>query len=165
MNLYKALGIALIFLFGFVAANIIHFYVTSGIENPFNSVQFDITSINSKKAPYNFIEEKQIEVYEDRVIIYVKNASISSYADTGSMKPVLDENSNGIRIKPESENDIHVGDIITFQENDYLIVHRVVEKGVDKEGIYFITKGDNNSVSDGKVRFENIKYKTIGIIW
>ncbi|MFA5258457.1 MAG: signal peptidase I [Candidatus Pacearchaeota archaeon] len=165
MNLYKILGIALIFLFGFLAANIIQFYVTNGIENPFKNVQFDITALNSKEAPHDFIEEKQIKVYEDRVVIYVKNASISSYADTGSMKPVLDENSNGIRIKPQSENEIHVGDIITFQEKDYLIVHRVIEKGTDKEGIYFVTKGDNNSVSDGKIRFKDIRYKTIGIIW
>jgi hypothetical protein len=46
-----------------------------------------------------------------------------------------------------------------------LIIHRVVEKGVDFDGIYFIAKGDNNVVSDGKIRFEDIKYKTIGVIW
>ncbi len=46
-----------------------------------------------------------------------------------------------------------------------LIVHRVVDKGVDSDGVYFITKGDNNNYSDGKVRFEEIEYITIGILY
>jgi hypothetical protein len=166
MNLYKLLGIVLIFLFGVLSANLIDFYLVNGLENPFSGFDISpISSINSKQAPFDFINEKQIEVYNDRVIIYVKNASISSYAPTGSMKPVLDENSNGIRIKPESEEEIHIGDIITFQENDYLVVHRVIEKGSDENGTYFITKGDNNGISDGKIRFKDIKYITIGILW
>ena len=84
------------------------------------------------------------------------------------MKPLLDEGSNGIRIVPSSEDEINIGDIITFKqnidENNYLIVHRVIEKGEDLQGTYFITKGDNNSLNDGKVRFSEIKYlKTVQI--
>jgi len=45
-------------------------------------------------------------------------------------------------------------------------VHRVVYKGKDSIGTYFILKGDNNEeVDPGKVRFEQIKYKTIAIIY
>lgn len=164
MNIYKILGIALIFAFGFLSANLLNFYLVNGLENPFNN-GFEISSFNSKQAPSDFIKEKQIEVYSDKIIIHVENASLSSYAPTGSMKPVLDENSNGIRIIPKSEEDIHIGDIITFQENDYLVVHRVIEKNSDENGTYFITKGDNNGISDGKIRFKNIKYITIGILW
>lgn len=54
---------------------------------------------------------------------------------------------------------------ISFKKDGDLIVHRVIEKGVDDMGVYFITKGDSNNVSDGKVRFEDIEYKTIGVIW
>ncbi len=46
-----------------------------------------------------------------------------------------------------------------------LIIHRVVEIGEDEQGTYFITKGDNNFFSDGKVRFGQIKYVTIGVIY
>jgi signal peptidase I len=81
------------------------------------------------------------------------------------MEPLLDENSNGIRIIPKSEEDIHIGDIISFEKNKDLIIHRVIDKGVDNNGTYFITKGDNNNVSDGKIRFEDIRYITIGVIW
>jgi signal peptidase I len=117
------------------------------------------------EAPFDFIKENQIKVYDDKIIIYVDDASIGRYAPTGSMKPVLDEGSNGIRIKPESEKDVHIGDIITFREDNYLIIHRVVDIGTDNEGTYFITKGDNNNVVDGKVRFEDIEYITIGMLW
>ena len=41
----------------------------------------------------------------------------------------------------------------------------VIEKGIDEDGIYFITKGDNNSITDGKIRFEDIEYITVGVIW
>jgi len=41
---------------------------------------------------------------------------------SGSMEPVLDENSNGIRIIPKSENDVHIGDIVTFQRGEDLII-------------------------------------------
>ena len=81
------------------------------------------------------------------------------------MKPVLDENSHGIRIIPKSENDIHLGDIVTYEKNNELIIHRVVEIGKDENGTYFIPKGDNNAVDDGKIRFNDIKYVTVAMIW
>ena len=120
---------------------------------------------NLRAAPSDYIKENQIEITDDKIIIYVENPSLSRYADTGSMIPLLDEYSNGIRIVPDSEEEIYVGDIVTFIRDDKLIVHRVIEKGNDSGGIYFITKGDNSTVSDGKIRFSDIKYKTIGVLW
>lgn len=81
------------------------------------------------------------------------------------MKPVIDGDANGIRIAPESPDQISVGDIVTFKQGNALIVHRVIEKGIDEQGVYFITKGDNNDLSDGKLRFEDIKYVTVAIVY
>jgi hypothetical protein len=164
INLPGFLKICMIFLLGFLFANIINFYMVYGLENPFSG-NFKFLSYNLDKAPSNFINEDQIEIYPDKVVIKIPNTSLGRYAPTGSMKPILDENSNGIRIVPKTAGDIKVGDIITFQQNEYLIVHRVIEKGIDSEGDYFITKGDNNSVNDGKIRFKDIKFLTIGILW
>jgi signal peptidase I len=116
-------------------------------------------------APGNWIEEDQIHIYENIVVIDIEDASLSKYAPTGSMRPVLDKDSNGIRIIPESEEQIDVGDIITFEQDNQFIVHRVIEKGEDEKGVYFVTKGDNNNVTDGKIRFEDIRYVTIMMIW
>lgn len=171
MNIIKFLRASLIFLLGFLSANFFGFYLVYGFENPFignfsKDLSFPLGFLNySKNAPFDFVKENQIEIYPDKIIINVENASIARYAPTGSMKPLLDENSNGLRIIPQSEKDIHLGDIITFEQDGNLIVHRVINKSRDSEGVYFITKGDNNSVSDGKIRFKDIKYITIGIIW
>lgn len=162
MQIDKILKISIIFLLGFLSANLVGYYLVYGLETPLNYLGF---GNNSNKSPFDFVKEEQIQIYNDKIIIYIDDASLSRYAATGSMIPVLDKDSNGIRIKPKSEQDIHIGDIITFKQDNHLIVHRVIDKGTDEQGIYFITKGDNNSESDGKIRFNNIEYITIGVIW
>lgn len=164
MKIESVLKISIIFLLGFFSANIFGYYMVYGLENPFSNFT-SLNLLSSNDAPSDFIKENQIETYSDKIVINIQDASISEYSPSGSMKPVLDENSNGIRIKPKSEQDINIGDIITFKQDNLLIVHRVIEKGNDKEGIYFIMKGDNNTLTDGKIRFKDIKYKTIGVIW
>jgi len=160
MSMQKIISACIIFLLGFLSANVAALYIDE-IEVPFTDFSFN----NDESAPFDFIKENQIEIYDDKVVINIEGASLSRYAPTGSMEPILDENSNGIKIKPESEEDVHVGDIVTFKQNNILIVHRVIEKGVDGNGTYFITKGDNNLVNDGKIRFDDVEYITIGMIW
>jgi hypothetical protein len=162
MRMNKVIKISIIFLIGFLSANLVNLYFVSGFERPFS---FDYFGFSSLDAPFDWIDEGQIKIYSDKVVIDVADVSISRYADTGSMLPVFGAGANGLRIVPKNEEEIHIGDIISFREKNYLIVHRVVDKGVDSQGVYFITKGDNNDVSDGKVRFDDIKYKTIGVIW
>jgi hypothetical protein len=168
MKVDKIIKISIIFLIGFLSANILGLYVIYGFEVPLsldNLSTFGFSPNNSNSAPFDFIQEKDIKIYDDKIVIGVNGASLSRYAPTGSMKPILDEGSNGIRVKPNSEQDIHIGDIISFRQDKMLIVHRVIEIGNDKQGVYFITKGDNNNLVDGKVRFENIEFITIGVIW
>lgn len=164
MNLNKIIKISIIFLLGFLSANLVSFYFVYGSEMPLSLLNLSFNTDNHS-APFDFVKENQIQIFEDKIIINIEGASISRYAPTGSMLPVLDQGSNGIRIIPKSESEIHIGDIITFEQDNMLIVHRVVEIGTDSKGTYFITKGDNNNINDGKIRFENIKYLTIGVIW
>jgi signal peptidase I len=164
MEIETVLKFGIVFLIGFLSANLIGFYFVYGTELPVLK-DLGVSQAYNNQAPYDFVKQNQIEVYSDKIVINIRDASIGSYAATGSMKPVLDENSNGIRIKPSSEEDIHVGDIITYETDGNLIIHRVVEKGSDENGTYFVPKGDNNSVNDGKIRFKDIRYKTIGLIY
>ncbi len=157
----SCIEILLIFLLGVVLSFFVMSLNITGIEMPFGINFYQ----NYNEAPKDWIKGEDITVQEDKIVIDVKNASISRYADTGSMLPVLDENANGIRIKPESEADIDVGDIVTYRSDGKSIVHRVIEKGVDNEGIYFIMKGDNNDFSDGKIRFKDVEYVTIGVLY
>lgn len=153
------LVITLVFLTGFLSCYAVN-SVYIDTEKPFL-----IGLVSAKSQPSDWIGEKDIVVLPDKVIINLKNAFLSKYADTGSMLPTLGENANGIKIKPESAEQINVGDIITYQQKDMLIVHRVVAKGEDEKGVYFITRGDNNQESDGKVYFQDIKYVTVALIY
>jgi hypothetical protein len=164
MDTIKILRVSIIFLLGFLSANLISYYFVYGLETPFSG-NFGFIQSTEDNAPSDYLKEDQIQVFNDKIVINVNGASLSRYAPTGSMKPLLDENSNGIRIVPKSEDEINLGDIITFKQDDYYIIHRVVEKGVDSNGTYFITLGDNNNITDKKIRFSDIKYKTIGILY
>src|SRR3989344_2232921 len=151
----------LIFLAGFLACAILFFAIqSSGIETPLGK---NIVSANI--APQDWINEKDIILLDDMIILKVKDATISRYAPTGSMKPVFDKDSNGIRVVPNDKEKIQVGDIISFRKGSDLIVHRVIEKGTDEQGTYFITQGDNNVISDGKVRPSDIEFVTIAVLW
>jgi len=133
--------------------------LTSNIEKPFSFFSDNMTE------PSDSVDENQIKIMKDRIILDIQNASLGRYAPSGSMLPILNEKSNGIRVPVYSEKDIKIGDIITFKTKEGLIIHRVIEIGKDDKGWYAITKRDNNPVSDGKIRFSQIKYKTIGVLW
>lgn len=149
-----------ILIIGLITGILIFPFISQGasLESPFG-----ITS--EKSSPSDWISEEKIEVKSNMIIIRIDDAKISRYADTNSMDPTLDKNSNGIEIKPKSAEQIKPGDIITYQRGKDLIVHRVTEIGQDKNGWFCVTKGDNNISSDGKIRFKDIKYITIGIIY
>ena len=81
------------------------------------------------------------------------------------MVPIFDTGANGVGIKPKSEDELNVGDIITFRQDGNLIVHRIVEKGIDEEGWFFITRGDNNNINDGKIRFSQIDSVLVALFY
>lgn len=159
-TLNKVILVFSIFAIGFIASLALNSYLSNTLENPFG-----YSSSSEIKAPSDFIRESQISISKDKIVINVEDASLSAYAPTGSMVPLFDEGANGIRIVPKSEDEINVGDIITFSRDSMLVVHRVVQKGTDNEGTYFITQGDSNSFADEKMRFSDIKYITIGILY
>ena len=121
-----------------------------------------------KPSPSNWIKEKQIHVLNDKIIIDINNPKWAKFTDTNSMDPLFDENSNAIEIIPSSEEDIQAGDIVSYKSNlvEGDIIHRVIEKGRDESGIYFILKGDNNKYKDPeKIRFSQIQRVLIAIIY
>ncbi len=149
----------LVFLLGFFSCTIIFF----GLYNSGSEVPFGFG--NDAVSPSDWILEDDLIILKDKIIINIENSELSYYSPSGSMKPVLDKGSNGIRIVPKDSDRINVGDIVSFNKDGMLIVHRIIEKGYDDFGLYFITKGDNNDFSDGKIRFEDIKYVTVGILY
>ncbi|MFH1064921.1 MAG: signal peptidase I [Nanoarchaeota archaeon] len=124
--------------------------------------------VNTVSAPSDTLSESNIQVYDSKVIITLEGARWASYTNTKSMSPVLDEGSNGIEIVPKSEDDIHIGDIVAYatKYNNIPVVHRIIDIKKDKDGTYYILKGDNNMKRDPEnVRFEQIKYKLVAVIY
>ena len=117
--------------------------------------------------PKDRIKETQIKVTKDKIEINQSGVIWSRIANTESMNPVIDQGHHALFVKPV-KGDLQVGDIISFireKDNKTNVMHRIIEIGNDEQGWYVITKGDNCFLSDGKVRFKNIKKVLIGIIY
>jgi signal peptidase len=159
----------IVFLLGWVANAFYTQYTTySAIEQPISINTFLNPTNFERNSPSDHIKESMIHVYNDNIIIDLKDASWSSFVDSNSMDPVLDTGSNGIEIKPIKTSQISKGDIISFRSSfaKGIIIHRVVDIGVDEQGWYAITKGDNNPTADpDKVRFDQIQGIVVGVIY
>ncbi|MEM4703002.1 MAG: hypothetical protein QXP53_00745 [Candidatus Pacearchaeota archaeon] len=124
-----------------------------------------LSVLTEKKSPSDRITENQIQVLEDKVIIYLDNPVLVTYSDTNSMDPTLDNTANGIEIKPANSKEIHVGDIISYKSGEEIISHRVTAIGYDSDGWFCKTKGDNAQFSDSKVRFSQIVGLLVVIVY
>lgn len=117
-------------------------------------------------SPSDWVKEDQIKVYEDKVVLEINNTIWASFTNTNSMDPFLDEDSHALEIIPQDENEINIGDIISYQTAYGVVIHRVIEKDVDEKGMYYLVKGDNNLFKDPfKVRFDEIKGVVVAIIY
>ncbi|MBS3112725.1 hypothetical protein J4418_01420 [Candidatus Woesearchaeota archaeon] len=123
---------------------------------------------NEKDSPFNHIPENQIKVYNDKIVLTIENAHWAKFADTNSMDPVFDIEANTIEIKPSLPEQVHIGDIVSYNSEllDNIIIHRVVNISSDEIGWYATFKGDNNLFNDPeKVRFGQINGLIVAIIY
>ena len=122
-----------------------------------------------QSSPSDWIKEEQIYVYGHKIVLDVANATWSRFTDTNSMDPFLDETSNAIQVLPQDPELIEVGDVISYRvghTSSDVFIHRVIEKGVDDKGVYYIVKGDNNSLRDPfKVRYGDVHGVVVAIIY
>jgi hypothetical protein len=117
-------------------------------------------------SPGDWIKEDQIIVYDDKVILNLRDSSWAKFTDTNSMDPFIDAESNALEIMPDSPDRINVGDVISYQNDDSVIIHRVIYKGNDDDGIYYLVKGDNTTkVDPQKVRFSDVKGVVVAVIY
>ena len=138
------------------------------INSPENLVDtLTLSSSPERISPANWVPEGDIHVYNDRVVLEISNPEWAGFTNTNSMDPVLDDTSHAIEIVPKSSDDVHIGDIASYQNsNGESIIHRVIGKGQDGEGVFYIFKGDNNPARDpGKIRFSQIQRIVVAVIY
>lgn len=119
-------------------------------------------------APTKTIQNNQVKVYNDKVELNLKNARWARFEPTGSMLPTLNHKSQALQIIPNCPTDIHIGDIISYDDkhSDKRIIHRVINIAKDEQGIYFTAQGDNNPRPDQqKIRCHQIQRKTVAILY
>jgi len=94
---------------------------------------------NEIPSPKDRVTESNVHVFADSVILDIKKPKWRKYIDSNSMDPLIDEGTTTIEIKPETEKDIQVGDIIAYNNDgaEYALVHRVVAIESD-EGMIII---------------------------
>ena len=129
--------------------------------NPFQGV-------TPRSSPADRVPERAIAVYHDRIVLDIQDAQWATFTDTHSMEPVIMAGANAIELVPTSADEIQVGDIVSYRSafTSGTIIHRVVYKGQDEDGTYFIMKGDNLATSDpGRVRFEQIERVVVAIVY
>jgi hypothetical protein len=175
MNLKIILCFALTFAAGFVASQLLIGHdpfstatYTDGFELPAEVVSGVTGATVARASPSDHLDESGIKVYKDRVVLDVQDAIWAQFTPTNSMNPVLSEKANAIEVVPKSSDDVQEGDIVAYKSRyaDGIIIHRVIKKGADQLGTYYIVKGDNNPKADpGLVRFEDIKSVVVGIIY
>jgi|SRR3989344_3049908 len=129
-------------------------------------IPFTLLSGQENSSPSDWVKENQIQVYPQRVILDIPGAKWAGFTNTNSMDPFIDETANAIEITPSNPDVIQVGDVIAYQTTYGVLIHRVIEKGIDGEGVYYIVKGDNNRFQDPfKVRFDDIQGVVVAIIY
>ena len=100
-----------------------------------------------RMSPSDRIKESHLHLFSDKLIINFPELILASYTNTNSMDPLIDEHTTGIEIKPNSEEEIHPGDIVAYQSGNDLIAHRIISIGNDDLGWYALLKGDNSKNS------------------
>lgn len=164
----KTLALTLVFLLGMSMG----LYAARASEQPWDAAiefaQNPLQSAEPKATPRDRVSERAIEVYGDRVILDIRNAQWSTFTNTHSMEPLIFQGANAIQIEPKGPEDVQVGDIVSYRSEfaQGTIIHRVVYKGEDEDGTYYIMKGDNLATSDpGRVRFNQIERVTVAVIY
>ena len=117
---------------------------------------------NDKYAFYNLNSHEYTLVIKD-VDANVRILNINS--TTHSMLPTISDNSFILVMDVDNLSSITKGDIVAYTKDNLLISHRVIDIGFDIEGRFFITKGDNCTNDDGKIRDGQIRGVVVGIFY
>jgi len=91
---------------------------------------------------------------------------------SGSMRPTFSCKNALIITRDFSEDDLKVGSIVGYKsEGEWngtrysVVVHRIVNTVVENNKKYYVTKGDNNQVEDGKITYDDIVFMVLGVIF
>lgn len=138
-------------------------------------MKYDLESINKRKENAKIIK-KVIEIFAIILIYNIILIAVSSENNmslfnilgyksyvikTTSMEPTINVN-DVVLTKEVEQQDLKVGDVITFQQKREVITHRITKIEENEGKFEYTTKGDNNNIEDiFKISYENIEGKHV----
>lgn len=138
-------------------------------------MKYDLESINKRKENAKIIK-KVIEIFAIILIYNIILIAVSSENNmslfnifgyksyvikTTSMEPTINVN-DVVLTKEVEQQDLKVGDVITFQQKREVITHRITKIEENEGEFEYTTKGDNNNIEDiFKISYENIEGKHV----
>jgi len=164
---------AIVFTLGWTANSISAASERLSVETPLTTITGQISAIKTLTTgivddvpnPKDRIKESQIHVTKNNIEIDLADSSWTILTPTKSMDPTFDAGANTVRILPKSPEDLQVGDIISYETENGIVIHRIDEIGNDGEW-YAKTKGDNLPFRDpDKVRFWQILGVLVAIFY
>lgn len=137
------------------------------LEEALEGTRFVRLDERTAYIPRDRLNSSNIILEEGRISLLVSNAVISGFGDTGSMLPTITSGANAIELVPSSPKDVGLGDMISYERDDGLIIiHRVVALGYDTDGWYALVKGDNNASPDPSVvRFGQVRGVVVAVLY
>ena len=122
--------------------------------------------VERPSAPRQHVPFSDVDIKTDAVTIRIDNVSAGIVAPTGSMLPLLTNNTLVLEKTPLKPRDIAPGDIIIYESESTRIIHRVIAVGMDDAGWFAVAKGDSNDEPDPyRVRFPQVRGVVVGIIY
>lgn len=79
-----------------------------------------------------------------------------------SMTPFI-RDGDIVSVKPVSQKEIRIGDIVYYCREERAVLHRVIKKTNQDGKLFFATKGDASVETDGPIEPANIMGKVIAI--
>lgn len=138
-------------------------------------MKYDIDSINKRRKEIGILKKIIgvlfiILIYN--IIITVMSINVDTIQIFGYKSYIITSNSmepsiclgDVIVVKKCNEEDLHTGDVITFEQDQNVITHRIlkIEKDIQNSEIKYITKGDNNNIEDSnQVEYSQILGKEV----
>jgi hypothetical protein len=117
-------------------------------------------------ALHRRVSLNDLDFGSDAVTLNMNDLIPGVIAPSGSMLPLLYQDTIVLEKAPPDTADIFLGDIIIFEAEGNRIIHRVIKIGWDDQGWFAVTRGDNNPKDDPyRVRFEQVRGVVVGIIY
>lgn len=142
--------------------------ISLGVYSNFSVLQvrenfaLQVSSLQSFQNP--FFSFDNITGTAEEIVLHGNKLSLGDVEDTNSMLPTIRQGNKIVYTKKFVKKDLQVGNIIFYENSDINFIHRIVQIGNDGQW-FAVAKGDNNFFPDeGKIRFEQIKLKVVGVL-